>query len=490
MKKLLIAIICCTFLAFGTSTHAKNLQAYLSYTIFMSPVDGPYLDTYLAIIGNSVNYIKNDNDKYQATIAITIIFRQGDEIVDFAKYELRSPEVIDTNLIDFNIIDQQRYVLANGNYDMEIIISDPNSGKEPYITTEPVEINYPKEKICISGIELIELFRKTQNISVISKGGYDLLPYVINYYPQSVHKLSFYNEIYNTDKEFELDGMFLISYYIESFETGKKLNDYQRNKRETIKPVVALIGEFDITYLPSGNYNLIIEARDKNNNMIANNKLFFQRSNPNVKFDLKDLGALDIANTFAGQIKDVDTLRQYILCLGPICTEMERVFTRKHMPDADLLTMQRFFLNFWQTRDNVNPGHAWEYYLGQVNKVNVLFKTPYLPGYDTDRGRVFLKYGPPNIIAERHNEPAAYPYEIWQYYILGEHQRNKKFVFYTFDIVTNDFQLVHSDAIGEISNYRWQIFIYNRTYDPVDIDADRYPDTWGSKVNDYWDNPY
>ena len=68
--------------------------------------------------------------------------------------------------------------------------------------------------------------------------------------------------------------------------------------------------------------------------------------------------------------------------------------------------------------------------------------------------------------------------------------KNTKFVFYTQDIVTNDFQLVHSDAIGELSNYRWQVMIHRRTYDPENLDNNRYIDAWGSKVNDYYDNPH
>ena len=57
------------------------------------------------------------------------------------------------------------------------------------------------------------------------------------------------------------------------------------------------------------------------------------------------------------------------------------------------------------------------------------------------------------------------------------------------DIVTNDFKLIHSAAIGEVSNYRWQVEIYRRTYDPYNLDRDTYPDAWGSDVNKYWENP-
>ncbi|MBU2650529.1 MAG: GWxTD domain-containing protein, partial [Bacteroidetes bacterium] len=261
-------------------------------------------------------------------------------------------------------------------------------------------------------------------------------------------------------------------------------------KRETAKEVIAILGEFDINDLPSGNYNLVIEIRDKENTRITSNQLFFQRSNPKVEYNLSDLAALSIENTFAGRITSEDTLNQYIMFLSPIATDLERGFINKQMKTSDLVTKQRFFLNFWITRDNLNPDKAWEYYLGQVMKVNHSFNAIARQGYDTDRGRVYLKYGPPNIISQSYNEPAAYPYEIWQYYTLGNNQRNKKFVFYTEDIVTNEFQLVHSDAIGEISNYRWQVMIYRRTYDPENLDQGQYFDAWGSKVNQYYDNPY
>jgi len=247
--------------------------------------------------------------------------------------------------------------------------------------------------------------------------------------------------------------------------------------------------ELDIRELPSGNYFLIIEIRDENNEVVTSNKLFFQRSNPSIQFNTEDLAAVDTEGSFAERIDNIDTLRQYIHCLLPIGTEVDRVFIAKQMNDADLGTLQQYFLNFWYGRDNIQPEAAWNHYYQQVRKVNYIYNTPNLQGYETDRGRVFLKYGPPNIVSESYNEPAAYPYEIWQYYTLGEAQRNKKFVFYTIDIVTNDFQLVHSDAIGETANYRWQVEIHKRTFDPYSLDAEQYPDAFGSNVNKYWENP-
>ena len=102
---------------------------------------------------------------------------------------------------------------------------------------------------------------------------------------------------------------------------------------------------------------------------------------------------------------------------------------------------------------------------------------------------MYLQYGPPNIISESYNEPSSYPFEIWQYYQLPDGQRNKRFVFYTTDLITNNFRLLHSDAIGEVYNYKWKVFLNNRWFDPFNVDQQDVPDIYGGKADDYYRNP-
>ena len=123
-----------------------------------------------------------------------------------------------------------------------------------------------------------------------------------------------------------------------------------------------------------------------------------------------------------------------------------------------------------------------------VKKVNAAYKVVNQKGYQSDRGRVYLQYGPPNAVAESYHEPNAYPYEIWHYYEL-KGQRNKKFVFYCRELATNDFELIHSDAVGELSDYQWQFVIHERGDAPYSIDQQEYQNHWGSKINDYYNTP-
>lgn len=490
MKKIVISILASLlFFGFSSSLTAKNIQADLNYNVFNVPDKEPFIETYLSVDGKSVVYKKNDNGFFQGNIEVTFMFRQQGEIKEYDKYQLFSPEVQDTSNIGFNFIDQQRYFIPQGDYDMEIIISDLNAGKKPFNAIQPVSIKFDDTKIDFSGIQLVQSFSPANQQSILTKGGFDLIPLVYNFYPESVNKLTYYTEIYNTQKILGPDEKFLVVCSIKSFETGNTLKEFVSYKKQDTRPIVTVLNEYDITKLPSGNYRMVIEARNKQNELLASNDIFFQRSNPNIQFSLEDLSAVNINSTFANQITSNDTLQEFINCLAPKATELEKTFIYKQSKLADLKTKQQFFYNFWVSRDPSNPEKAWRDYYNMVLVVNHVYKTQISKGYESDRGRVYLEYGPPNIISESYNEPSSYPYEIWHYYELGDNQRNKKFVFYTHDMITNNFKLLHSDAIGEISNYKWQIFLNSRWYDPYNVDAVAPPEIYGGQADDYYRNP-
>jgi GWxTD domain-containing protein len=168
---------------------------------------------------------------------------------------------------------------------------------------------------------------------------------------------------------------------------------------------------------------------------------------------------------------------------------LERAFIRSALKTSDIKKLQDYFYGFWQRREKDNPEHAWLLYKAEVKKVQYNFGTPIKRGYQTDRGRVYLEYGPPNTRSTQYTEPSTYPYEIWQYYTLKQTQRNKKFVFYSPDMVTSDFFLLHSDAIGEPNNPSWRIQLTSRSYAPKDLQDTQTINSWGNMSSDYWDLP-
>ena len=487
-KKVLVTLML-LLVAFSGNAQTKKLKSYLSTTTYCVPGMTPYVENAIAFDCRTAVYKQFEPGKFKATVEVVTVFRKGEESV-FSKVAVDSPVVTDTTKLDGAFIDQQRFSLANGEYQMEICITDLNSGDVLPPTTVTVEVNYPDNTPAISDILLFDSYAKAEKPKDCTKSGFDFLPRVYPFYGANENKLSFYAEIYNSDKLYD-EGKFLVNYYIETVESSNRMQNYFFNKRFDVKKVDVLLNTIDISELPSGNYYLVVEMHDRSNELICSKSWFFQRSNPNVAFEMEDLAGVNVANTFVGNITEIDTLRKYIRYLDPICSEMERDYSSNLVRTDDMKTMQQFLFNFWSKRFPMNPKQGFDDYLAAVRRVNMSFGTTAFPGYRSDRGYVFLKYGQPDKIMEVPDEPAARPYEIWHYYQVAN-QRDKKFVFMAPDRSTNDYQLIHSNMVGEINNPRWPMeiyqFVYGQGYDQG-VDQTEYERGWGSHAVELYNNP-
>src|SRR5205807_871352 len=106
---------------------------------------------------------------------------------------------------------------------------------------------------------------------------------------------------------------------------------------------------------------------------------------------------------------------EYVRSLRPIASEAEKVYIDEEMKTTTLEIMQQYFYNFWMSRNSLDPEGSWLAYHRGVMKVNKLFATTGMRGYNSDRGRVWLQYGEPDARNINDNEPTTFPYEIWQY---------------------------------------------------------------------------
>jgi GWxTD domain-containing protein len=486
IRKLSIALV---FLLASVvkDSYSGTPTAYFMYSTFNSPDKGPYLETYLAIVGSSLKLKKTENLKYQGMVEVILTIRQDEKFVYADKYILSSPVAGDTVSERLNFIDQQRIALANGKYELEMEILDKNDPKElPVKIKEPIELNYPTDGLTISDIQLVESIEKSVTPNILSKSGYDLVPYVSNFYPENIKTLTFYTEIYNSDKIMAEGQKYLINVYIESEENSKKDANCFLYIKETAKPVNVIARSFSMEQLPSGNYNLVVEIKDQENKPLKAKKIFIQRSNPPA--DTVDIAARDITGSFVDKMNNKDTLVDYIKSLAPISTENEKIFANNQLKVADVPAMKLYLYNFWYSRNKLDPEHSWNKYNGEVQEAQKLFGGSKIKGYLTDRGRVFLQYGPPNTNTQSYFEPNSYPYEVWHYYKLGNFT-NKKFVFYDPSLTFVGFILLHSDVPGEIYDKQWQIKLQSRNTKPQSDDDVDVIDNYGGRAKENYKSP-
>lgn len=484
MKKLFTLL----FLSFSAIQFCNGqLTAYMAFGSFDNPDGTPYLETYLKILGGSSKLVATSSDKLQSKIEVKWVFLSGDKIVHFEKYNLLSPEIDSTDSLIPDFINQQRIPLANGIYNVELTLKDANTTDKEIKVTKEIKIDFNKEKVMISDIELLESFTPTVNTNQYSKNGYDMIPYADNFYPSSMTKMRFYAEIYNTVST--NNDPFIVRYYISNSNNDKILDDLYLLKKQNAQKVNVVLAEFPIENLPSGNYDVNIEVISKENKLLAFSHQFFFRSNSiRQPVVTKDFDNIDVTNTFVSNITNPDTLVYLIDVLYPISNTQEVNIESNQMELRDVKSMQKFLYYFWQKRSATDPQKSWEEYMVQVLKVNNTYGALNSKGYQTDRGRVYLQYGPPStepIVVT--NDPESYPYEIWHYYKI-DHQTNKRFIFYSTDLVSRNYKLLHSDLSTEIHNDRWELVLRRKDQFLPDMDQKQYPSNFGNQSKENFKN--
>ncbi|MCC7050882.1 MAG: hypothetical protein IT239_03780, partial [Bacteroidia bacterium] len=259
---------------------AKNPTAVCHYVSFYNPQQSSYIETYVTFIGNTFNFEKKAKDIYFSKAELTINLYQKDSLITGSKTIISSTPIADTAKVD-NFIDVQRFALANGFYTIEYQVKDALDKNSKTITVQDTfSIHYTKQEVAFSGIELLEKYTPTVQVNILSKSGYDLVPYVADFYPENFNRLIYYAEIYNTNQRLDSTETLIQKATITSYETGAHLSNYSRFSKHKPKLVIVCLNEFNIAELPTGNYYLLIELINKNNIVLVSQKVFFQRLNP------------------------------------------------------------------------------------------------------------------------------------------------------------------------------------------------------------------
>jgi len=441
-------------------------QVYFDYKVYYTPEHTPYVETLLQFSSGSLKYLANTNGGLVSAVEVTQIFKIRDSIVLVDKYIVNSPEMADSTVEDY--FDVKRFQLQAGMYDFEILVKDLNNN-EIISGQQVIEINSFNEMgLSFSSLGFIQSAVKSSEKNAFVKNGYFILPYLTNYFPPINEKLATYFELYNTQLLLGEGEKFILTFEIEEFKTGKKIEKAFKFQKLTAADVVPVLSFLSITTIPSGEYNFIVSLIDKNNTILKTEKLFFQRRSDLIVESKISLENLDIANSFTKDI-DYDSIPFYVNSLMPITEMFEYESILALLKSGDTLSMQKYFHAFWVQTSPENAYEGWLKYKMQVMYCEGIFGTQIKHGFETDRGRIFLKYGAANTIMDRPNEPSAYPYQIWHYYRIGQ-RSNVRFVFYNPDLVTNDYPMLHSELPGEIQNYRWQHDLHKRNSPNINID--------------------
>jgi GWxTD domain-containing protein len=448
----------------------------------------------MTISGNSVKFLPKSGG-LQASVNISLKISRGTDVVKNSNYNLLSPLAADTLSLP-SFIDAQRFFLDNGEYTIDLLVTDNADNSKTYNHSEKITVFYMRDKkVFNSDIQVLESFAKSKTQTVLTKNGYDFIPYNINYYPKQQNSLKFYVETYNLDTVLGKLNKFVYSYFVENDDNHQKMDGLTGFQKQQAQKVNPLLAQFDITQLASGNYNLVIEVKDSLNNTQSQKKWFFQRQGDFLNSASANSG-MNTIEDFFNQVQSADSLKQFVECLWPISSTVEREWQQAQIKRKEADLMRSYLVGYWKTEsaDTINPLTIWLAYYKQVLEADALLKCGKQKGYYTDRGRVYLQYGKPDQRNQVSSNANSYPYEIWQYYRIYDRASkrfftNKKFVFANFAIADDCYKLIHSEVKGEIYDERWKFKLVNRSQQSTNLDNTAPANTFGNNINDDFNNP-
>lgn len=119
-----------------------------------------------------------------------------------------------------------------------------------------------------------------------------------------------------------------------------------------------------------------------------------------------------------------------------------------------------FLRKFWAGRDPT-PGtpenEAFDRFYTLIGEANRRYReggAAEIPGWRTDRGRIYVRYGPPDEVLERPVAGSTKPYEVWKY----THVRNRKFIF--MDLTQfGHYTLIWTDERREPTLPNWHVLL-------------------------------
>jgi GWxTD domain-containing protein len=228
-----------------------------------------------------------------------------------------------------------------------------------------------------------------------------------------------------------------------------------------IVPRTPFMGSLDIEGLGTDSYSLVITALYKGNPVAAIRKGFFLESGMIVSEETEEEGQTATDEETIYQTSDISRFSDLELAekIAQSSYVMPNDLRKSVEKNGNAGEKKRMLFKFWRSKDQpgMRPLSEYRTFTTRVEGANRLFTYQKTIGWKTDRGRVYILYGPPEYIGGEQFSTESKPYIMWHYYSnrfsLSSGSR-AEFVFV--DLYGGgNFQLVHSNVRGETSNPNW-----------------------------------
>jgi GWxTD domain-containing protein len=440
----------------GSILADNKFQFGFDYSIFKGSTDKAIVEIYYSFYQKGLIYKFEDNEYVAAgRIEISILKEGTNDTLFSSSYKVPS-KVSDTSgaILEQKLVGQLTYQIPYGNYRLEIVGMDFNDNSNSDSIQIALKIIPFDDLPQISDIEFATSIKKSSNSeNIFYKNTLEVIPNPSGLYGNNVEKLFYYFEIYGLEKEKISDDFSIISVIADR----NKNEIYKKKKNiKTVPESIAEYGFFMVDSLPTGSYILVINLKDTLNDVDLTKERKFYIYNPNVTIVKDQTGDEEFLKSEYINMREELINEDFAKSLY-IRTENE---TKIFEGLTNLDQKRKFLYNFWKTRDDQPSTPQNEFkliYLLRVIEANKLFKESFIEGWRTDRGRIYIIYGKPDLREVYPFESNSKGYEIWNYDVL---EGGAMCVFIEMHASgSGAYELEHSTLRNELRNDDWKSII-------------------------------
>jgi GWxTD domain-containing protein len=459
----LLAIFALGSVAFGqekgseSSSRPRRLKVEADFAVFGGDAEHSYLEVYYGVNQEGLTFVPGSAGSLEAAALVRLNLWHADSLWAADIWKMPSTVSDSSEIGLHNMVDALRFPVVPGEYVLKLYATDANdrANNDSSLVDLRVEPSAAGE-IALSQLELASSITKSPDSTSgpFYKNTLEVIPNPGSLFGDERPMLFYYCEAYNLPQG--LSGETYSTRCLVSDAQGKPLDAVKpRERTKKVIPSSVEVGTVNVSTLPTGVYFLNFAILDDSNAPLKQVSKKFYVFNPKVDQAQSQhaLGEEVAASVFAGMTEpeldqEYDRL-QYIL------SDNEKRFWEK----LQTLDAKRSFLySFWRARDtdpNTVVNEMRQAYLQRVEYANENFRSFSRDGWRTDRGRVYIVYGPPDDIDFTPSSEDMPPYQTWYY---NDVQGGVKFIFVDREGY-REYTLVHSDALGEMQNPDWESWV-------------------------------
>ncbi|MDX2128785.1 MAG: GWxTD domain-containing protein [Chloroherpetonaceae bacterium] len=350
-----------------------------------------------------------------------------------------------SRILTSTLLGSMRLKVIDGEYKFTLT-AENQDGRYKAKTERVIKVGNPRSKLRLSSLISAFSIESSKNInSPFYKNNLEVIPNPESAYGNGLDTAFFYAELYGIKSANIVGEKIYQSIFLT--RAGKKLEETEVKKvRSRLYDAVVFKESMFVGDLLSGSYDFVVTLEDSSKQKIAESKKRIFVTNPVTTIKRKRISDSFLEPEFARlSEEELDEMRSQVKA---IITEDE---AKAYETLTTLDSKKFFFQRFWEARGGVTKVREFVTLIGETKWWGSSFRK----GYETDRGKILLKYGRPTNVEVFSQESNTRAHEIWTY----ENFPGRGRVSFVFGDVrgTGEFELLHSDVPTEAFNQNWRL---------------------------------